>query len=101
MDFELVGYEFNCLNGKNKSGGGVAAYVDKNLNYKVVENMTTVIDNLLECITIEICEEKNKNVVISCIYRAPGSSIEAFKDWIGEMFSKTNQKVVFIQISTK
>ena len=40
--------------------------------------------------------KKNKNVIISCIYRAPGSSIEAFKDWIGDMFSKTNQKVVFI-----
>ena len=96
MDFELEGYELNCVNRKNKSGGGVAMYVDNNLNYIVVENMTTVIDNLLECITIEICEEKNKNVIISCIYRAPGSSTEAFKDWIGEMFSKTNQKVVFI-----
>ncbi len=58
VDFELDGYEFNCANRKNKCGGGVAVYVDKNLNYKAVGNMTAVIDNLLECITIEVCEEK-------------------------------------------
>lgn len=46
MKFELEGYELNCINRKNKSGGGVAIYVDKTLNYKVVESMTTVIDNL-------------------------------------------------------
>lgn len=30
MDFELNGYELNFINRKNKSGGGVAMYVDKN-----------------------------------------------------------------------
>ena len=96
MDFELDGYELNYINRKNKSGGGVAVYVDKNLNYRVVQNMSTAIDNLLECITIEICKEKNKNVIISCIYRAPGSSIELFKDWIEASFSMMSQKVTFI-----
>lgn len=67
MDFELNGNELNFINRKNKSGGGVAMYVDKNLNYKVIENMTTVVDNLLECITIEIYKEKMKNVMVSCI----------------------------------
>lgn len=80
MPYRLDGYELNYINRKNKSGGGVAVYVDQNLNYKAVQNTSTAIDNLLECITIEICEEKNKNVIISCIYRAPGSSIELFKD---------------------
>ena len=52
----------------------------KHLNYKVIETMTTVIDNLLVCITIEICKERKKNVIISCVYRSPGSSVEAFKN---------------------
>lgn len=70
--------------------------MDKNLNYKVIESMISVIDNLLECLTIEICEEINKNVKITCIKRAPSSSIdsriEVFKDWIEEMFSKIIKK---------
>lgn len=96
MDFELKGYEVYWINEKNKNGGRVAMFVDKNLNYKVVDSISTVIDNVLECITIEICTQKKKNVIISCLYRAPGSSMEVFKDWIEERFSKINQRDAFI-----
>jgi hypothetical protein len=41
-----------------------------------VENMTTVVDDLLECVTIEICMEKPN---VSCIYRAPGSILKYSK----------------------
>lgn len=39
---------------------------------------------------------KKKNVIVSCVYRAPGSNIEIFKDSMEGMFAKTNQKVMFI-----
>ncbi|XP_061906913.1 uncharacterized protein LOC133652321 isoform X1 [Entelurus aequoreus] len=39
IDFDLEGYELNYINRTNKNGGGVAVYVMKNLNYKVVKNM--------------------------------------------------------------
>lgn len=35
--------------------------MDKDLNYKVVEKMSMVVDNLLECVTIEIRIEKKKS----------------------------------------
>lgn len=95
-DFEIKGYEMCYINRENKKGGGVALYVDQNLNYKVVENMSTVVDDLLECVTIEVCREKKKNVIVSCIYRSPGSNIDSFKDWMEENITKTNQKVMFI-----
>ena len=71
-DFEMEGYELTYNNRLNKGGGGVAIYVDMNLKYKIVEAMSQVVDNLLECITIEICMESKRNVSISCIYRIPG-----------------------------
>lgn len=67
--------DMNCINRENKNGGGVALYADKNLNYKVVDEMSTAMDNLLECDTVEICTEKKKNIIVSCIYRAPGSNL--------------------------
>jgi len=79
-DFEIEGYEMSSINRVNKSGGGVTLYVDKDLNYKVVEKMSMVVDTLLECVTIEICMEKKKNIIVSCIYRSPGSNIDIFKD---------------------
>ena len=40
--------------------------------------------------------EKSKNIIISCIYRTPGTSIEIFTNWIDSMFSKFCNKVVFV-----
>ena len=38
---------------------------------------------------------KKKNVIMSYIYRAPGSSIEVFNDWMKEKIPKINQKCIF------
>ncbi len=56
------GIHFTHIDRQNKGGGGVAIFVDKKLNFRVIEDMSTVVNNLLECITIEIYKEKMKNV---------------------------------------
>lgn len=58
-DFELKGYEISFINRQNKGGGGVAIY--KTLYFKVIEKLTTVADNLLECITVETRRGKHKH----------------------------------------
>ena len=60
LDFDMDGYELSYINRQNKGGGGVAIYVDKTLHFKVLDRMTTVVDNVLECISIEICKEKRE-----------------------------------------
>lgn len=95
-NFELDGYEFSSINRTKKNGGGVAMFVDKELNYKVLECLTTVVDNVLESLTTEICTEKNSNIIMSWIYRAPGSSTEPFRDRMEEIYSKISRKVLFI-----
>ena len=97
LSFEIEGYEFNYLNRKNKRGGGVAIYVDSRLRYKIIENMTTAIDDVCECITIEIIMGKTmKNVYVSCVYRAPENNIECFNRAMEQLFTKTGQKVCYI-----
>ena len=96
MDFELEGYEMICKNRENKNGGGVDLFVDKNLTYKVVENMSTVINDVFECVTIEILMEKKKNIIVSCMYRTPGSNIDSFINWVAEKCTKSNHKTMFI-----
>ncbi len=36
--------------------------------------------------------EKNKNVVVTCVYRTPASNIEIFKDKIEEMIDRSNER---------
>ena len=98
-NFELEGYDLNIMNRKkvNKTtGGGTALYVDKRLKYKIVEKMTAAIEDVCECVTVEIDMGKKKNIIVSCVYREPKSSIDIFKNLMEEMFTKTEQKVAYI-----
>lgn len=95
MDFGLEGYKMLCMNRRNKNGGSVAIYVDTNYSFKVIENTSTVVDNVLECMTIEIIRAR-KNIIVSCIYRTPGSDIDIFKNWMEEDFAFRNQEIMFI-----
>lgn len=52
IDFGMEGYEFIYKNRENKGGGGVAIYIDEALDFKVIEQMTTVVDDTLECLSI-------------------------------------------------
>lgn len=91
----MEGCELRYINRKNKGGGGVALYVQKNPRFEVTQIMTNMVNNLLECVTTEIFKEK-KNVIVSCLYRAPGTDSDRFKEWIEGMFLKSNNKVVYI-----
>ena len=50
--------------------------------------MSLVIDNLLECITIEVCFKNQKRTVISCVYRTPNSDLDIFNEKINDILSK-------------
>lgn len=65
-----------------------------NLKYKVIGDMTTVTDNVMECITIGIKAERSKNILVSCIHRTPGLCIDLFNKKIAELYEKNNDKVV-------
>lgn len=94
----LEGYEMFWQNRKNRRGGGVAMFVFSHLKCKVVNNMTAVIDNLMECLTIEIQVERSKNILVSCIYRTPASCIDQFTKEISVILEKHKEKVTFFVV---
>lgn len=84
------------MNRESGCGGGVALFVDKGIIYKAVDNMSVFIDDKMECITIELCLEKTKNVLVSCVYRKPGSNIKIFIEKMEKMFNKVKHKISYI-----
>lgn len=77
----------------NKRGGGGALFVMSNLKCKIIGNMTTVIDNLMERLPVEIKVERSKRVLISCFCRTPGSCIDQFNT-ISELYER--HKVILV-----
>ena len=78
---------------KNRKSGGVAIYINKSVNFKSMKCMSMEIDNIMECVSIELCINRGKN----CVYITCGSSIAAFSEQIQLLMQKvTNNKTVFL-----
>ncbi|KAL7382736.1 hypothetical protein ABVT39_027076 [Epinephelus coioides] len=92
---EIEGYEMYHMNRKQKKGGGVAVYIEKTYRSKTIKDMSEAISNVMECITVEIETEKSKNILISCVYRAPGSCVEVFKEKLLSIYEKVNKNKLF------
>ena len=55
-------------------------YVHKDINCSQVLNKSLSINDVLECVIVELIIENKQNVIASCIYRKPGSNIDTFSE---------------------
>lgn len=67
IDFRLDGYELFHSSRNNKKGGGAALFINNNLKCKRVNQMTTAVDDIFECLTVEIDMYKKRNVIVMCV----------------------------------
>ena len=91
-DVELEDYELFTTNRINRNGGGVALYVHNSFKCKKIESMSITVENTMEMVTVEIITEKNKNIIISCVYRTPGSCLDIFNDKMSDIYDKNVEK---------
>jgi len=63
---EIEGYEMFSVHRTQSKGGGAALFIDKMYKCKVVSNKSFVMENIMECVTVEIEREKERNIQISC-----------------------------------
>ena len=87
--FNIPGYKFNYSNRTDKIGGGVALYVDENVNY-IVRSDLKLSSAESESLFIEIREIKRKPVTIGCVYRAPNTDITNFIESLEVCFKDVN-----------
>ena len=70
-----------------KRGGGVACYVKREHTCKYIHHKSIVVDDFLECVTVEIMIRGHKNVIICCLYRTSGSSTNAFSQTLSDLYT--------------
>ena len=78
LHLKLTGYTCFYTNRQIKKGGGVAIFVKSLFNAKKVDKCSISINDMYECLTVELIFENCKNTYLTCVYRTPGSSIELF-----------------------
>ena len=82
----MPAYQFCHRDRENRRGGGVAIYVKNGIEFDVMESLSCAVDNLLECISINVCVSRKKSIIVTCIYGQPDSKIEACIDIIESFF---------------
>ena len=58
--------------------------------------MCLKVENVFECVTIEMCIKNHKNIVVNCLYRTPGSSIDHFNEHFFLALLKTERICTFV-----
>ena len=76
----------------NKKGGGVAIYISNNINFMVLGKLCYNLDNILECVSVQI-SISYKKTIISCLYRQPNGDIETTIDVINKMFMNKQSNI--------
>ena len=78
--FNISGYDVCHTTRKNKRGGGLVLFVKQELACKFLSCNSLVVDDLFECCSIDILLSGHRNIIVSCIYRCPGSNIDTFSE---------------------
>ena len=76
--FTMNNYEYFGFNRLEKRGGGVCLYVSKELEYKIRNDLTKNIGDMIETKFIEIVNNNGKNIIVGAIYRPPNSYFATF-----------------------
>uniref|UniRef100_A0A3B5QVU5 Reverse transcriptase domain-containing protein n=1 Tax=Xiphophorus maculatus TaxID=8083 RepID=A0A3B5QVU5_XIPMA len=95
-NFQINGYELHYVNRSSKRGGGVALFADSEIRCKIKDTMSTTVEGVMEMITIEVLSEKSRNIVVSCVYRTPGSNLELFTEKLIELIEMSKNKTLFL-----
>ena len=78
-NFGLEGYKYIGVNRSNKKGGGVGIYMTEKFNYKLRNDLSTNVDDVIESTFIEIIASTGKNIIVGVIYRPPNNKFDTFE----------------------
>ena len=93
--FKLKNYDFVSINRFNKTGGGVGIYIADHLKYKTRTDLTSIVENTIESLFIEIITAVGKNIIVGVIYRPPSNKIDSFENEMNEILTKIDKKTKY------
>ena len=86
-DLFVTGFHPIFRKDRNKYGGGIAIYVSEDIKFKKRDDLLTNV----ESISIELAIPYVKPIIVTSIYRSPGSPVGVFDD-IKCLFSKIDEE---------
>ena len=95
-EYMLDNYNMFSTIRTNKKGGGVTIYVHESLKVIHLEEKSNKMPDVLESVTIEIEIKNGKNIIVSCVYRVPGSNILSYSEYIEDILYYSKNKSIYV-----
>lgn len=100
MCHKMEGYSMECINRKDRRGGGVAILILEHIDYSKRNDLCRSNESI-ECVFIEISRgtiKSNKNIIIGEIYRPPNTDIGVFNSCLIEILDiiQRENKLVYL-----
>ena len=94
--YSIDGYSSFLCSRLNKTGGGVALYINETLQTNYLRNKSKCIDNCAEIVTVEVTLANGKKVLVSCVYRAPNTNVDILSDFFLEILRNNRNKTIYL-----
>ena len=94
--FNIDGYKMFTCSRTNKSGGGVALYINDSLQYKYLPDMSKCLGNCAEVVSLEITHKNGKKTINMLHFRAPKTELEQLNEFISNCCQNTRNKTVYL-----
>ena len=93
--FNIPNYSSEHIVRNNKRGGGVSIFINNNIKYKLIDNLSLSVNDAYDMITISFIYE-HINYLLSGIYKAPIFNIIEFTDIIYNTFNRHLNKSLIL-----
>ena len=87
---DLCGYQF-LSQPSLSNAGGVAFYINNNLNFNIRPKFTTTADDF-EALWIEVHNNSHSNLLCGIIYRHPNGDLERFIEYVSSTADRINRE---------
>ena len=94
--FEMEGYNNCTCSRTDKSGGGIALYINDSLLHRYLPDKSRYISICAEIVSVEITLRNGKKVIICCIYRAPNTDFNTLSEFINDILSNIGKRTVYM-----
>ena len=94
--YSIDGYSSFQWSRLNKTGGGVAHYINETLQPNYLPNKSKCIDNCAEIATVEVTLATGKKVLVSYVYRAPNTNVDILSDFFLDILRNNRNKTIYL-----
>ncbi|CAB3994395.1 Hypothetical predicted protein [Paramuricea clavata] len=97
-EIAIEDYKIYRLDRLHKRGGGVCAYIKKNLKASVLKELSQISESSFHQLWINIQSKKNRSIIICVTYRPPDCALNCFDDhfkpnYIQVLTTRMNQPI--------